>query len=51
MLPPKEKIATDAQVEKEEKKNISVASQINEDTAGEQKVLATRQDSEWDKVF
>lgn len=51
VLPPKEKILTKHQIEEMEKKSIPVIQQIEKDTKGQKKVLATAKDAEWDHAF
>ncbi|CAK67015.1 unnamed protein product (macronuclear) [Paramecium tetraurelia] len=51
LLKGKDNVMTSAQIQSAQQKAISVYDQIQKDTQGEKKVLASAKDAEWDSVF
>ncbi|CAD8121760.1 unnamed protein product [Paramecium sonneborni] len=51
LIPKKEKVMNNSQIEDQMKKNILVIDQIQKDTMGQKKVFAQQKDAEWDSVF
>ncbi|CAK60750.1 unnamed protein product (macronuclear) [Paramecium tetraurelia] len=51
LIPKKEKLMNETQIQEQLKKNILVIDQIQKDTMGQKKVFAQPKDAEWDSIF
>ncbi|CAD8190052.1 unnamed protein product [Paramecium octaurelia] len=51
LMPGKDKIMTPAQIQTAQQRGVQVHDQIQKDTSGQKKVLASAKDAEWDSVF